>query len=509
MTRTKKFFYNSISTAIYQVVVMIVGFITPRILLQYYGSETNGLVSSINQFITYFNLVEAGIAGAAVYSLYKPLAENNYKKINGIVSAAKDFYIQSGWIFTILVICLALIYPLFVKTSTLPAFMIGILVVVLGAKGFLEFFTLAKYRVILTADQKTYIVSVASTVYIILQTIIIVILATLKMNIVIIYAMSILALFARTIILMVYVKKKYKYINYNEKPDKSALKQRWDALFLQILQSVQTGAPVILATLFTSLKEVSIFTIFNMVFVGINGVLSIFINGLSASFGDLIAREEKDKFQTAYSDFEYTYYLIISIVYAVSFVLIMPFINIYTNDITDANYNQPIIGFLFVLNGLLYNIKTPQGTLVISAGMYKETRYRNLTQALIIIIGGAILAPFMGLSGILIASCLSNLYRDIDLSIFIPKRVTKLPIKNTYKRFIMILLITLITVMPFKFITINASNYIMWVLNAIIVTIYAIVIAIIIGVIFDKKAFKSMLDRIKYMVVKRKNGVVQ
>ena len=115
----------------------------------------------------------------------------------------------------------------------------------------------------------------------------------------------------------------------------------------------------------------------------------------------------------------------------------------------------------------------------------------------------------MGLSGILIASCLSNLYRDIDLSIFIPKRVTKLPIKNTYKRFIMILLITLITVMPFKFITINASNYIMWVLNAIIVTIYAIVIAIIIGVIFDKKAFKSMLDRIKYMVVKRKNGVVQ
>ena len=71
MTRTKKFMYNTIATAAYQMIVMLVGFITPRILLQYYGSEINGLVSSINQFITYFSLVEAGIAGAAVYSLYK------------------------------------------------------------------------------------------------------------------------------------------------------------------------------------------------------------------------------------------------------------------------------------------------------------------------------------------------------------------------------------------------------------------------------------------------------
>ena len=200
MTRTKKFFYNSLSTAIYQLVVMLVGFVTPRVLLQFYGSETNGLVSSINQFITYFNLVEAGIAGAAVYSLYKPLAESNYKKINGIVSAAKKFYIQSGWIFTALVVALAIIYPLFIKMDTLSAPMIGILVLVLGAKGFLEFFTLAKYRVILTADQKTYMVSISSTVYVVLQMIIIVVLAYFRMNIVIIYTVSILALFTRTII---------------------------------------------------------------------------------------------------------------------------------------------------------------------------------------------------------------------------------------------------------------------------------------------------------------------
>ena len=122
MSRTKKFMYNTITTAIYQVIVLLVGLITPRVFLNAYGSEINGLVTSINQFITYFNLVEAGLAGAAVYALYKPLAEKNYLKINSIVSAAKNFYMKAGYIFVTLVIAMAIIYPIFVKTSVLSNF---------------------------------------------------------------------------------------------------------------------------------------------------------------------------------------------------------------------------------------------------------------------------------------------------------------------------------------------------------------------------------------------------
>ena len=167
MSRTQKFFYNSISTAFYQVIVMIAGFITPRIMLKYYGSEINGLVSSITQFIVYFNLVEAGLSGAAIYALYKPLAENNHKAINSIVSAARKFYTQSGYIFVSLTLGLAAFYPLFVKTNMLTPLNIGLLVLILGTNGALEFLTLAKYRVLLSADQKTYVISLASMVHII------------------------------------------------------------------------------------------------------------------------------------------------------------------------------------------------------------------------------------------------------------------------------------------------------------------------------------------------------
>jgi O-antigen/teichoic acid export membrane protein len=472
--RTKKFFYNSITTACYHIILMLAGFITPRIMLKYYGSEVNGLVTSISQFIVYFNLVEAGLSGAAIYALYKPLADRDYKAINAVVSAAKRFYTQSGYIFISLTIGLAVFYPFFIKTQVLGQFEVMILVLILGVNGALEFFTLSKYRVLLSADQKTYIISLASLTHIVINTIIIVILGTKQVNIVILRFVALLSIFLRTFILMVYTRKKYRFLNYNEKPNFKVLNKRWDALYLQILGAIQIGAPVVILTLITKdLKLVSVYAIFNMVIAGLNGILSIFISGLSASFGDVIAKGEHAVLQKAYREFEFAYYGLITLVYSIAFVTIMPFIRIYTSGVVDTNYDVALIGFLFVLNGLLYSIKTPQGMLVISAGLFKETKVQTTIQGAIAVVVGVILVPFYGIVGVLMGSILSNIYRDIDLLFFIPKNVTKLPIKNTAYRIMRIGVTVVIIYTPFLFFEITATSYLSWALNAMAVGVYA------------------------------------
>ena len=501
MSRTKKFFYNSISTGFYQVVLMIAGLITPRIMLKYYGSEINGLVSSINQFIVYFNLVEAGLSGAAIYALYKPLAENDHRAINGVVSAAKKFYTQSGYIFVTFTIGLAVFYPFFVQTNTMTPLNVSLLVMILGVNGALEFFTLSKYRVLLSADQRTYVISLASIVYTIVNTIIVAILGPMQVDIVILRLVVLLAIFLRSFILMSYVKVKYKFINYKEKPNTKALNKRWDALYLQILGAVHKGAPVVILTLVTGdLKLVSVYTIFNMVTANLNGILSIFKSGLSASFGDVIARGEEKVLQKSYSEFEFSYYALITIVYSIAFVMIMPFIRIYTSGVTDINYDVPLIGFLFVLNGLLYNIKTPQGMLVISGGLYKETRIQTTIQAAIAVILGLVLTPFIGIYGVLIASIISDIYRDIDLLFFIPKYLTRLPVMDTVKRMIMVTCSVVLICLPFIFIDVNATNYLEWLLYAIIVGIYACTVVIAMSLFFEKNELKSVFSRIMVMV---------
>ncbi len=501
MNRTKKFFNNLIVTAFYQIIVMIAGFITPKVMLIFYGSEINGLISSISQFIAYFSLVEAGLSGAAIYALYKPLADNDHKTINGVVSAANKFYIQSGYIFVSLTLGLAIIFPMLIETKTLSSVTVGLLVLILGVNGALEFFTMAKYRVLLTADQKMYVVSLASMVHIVINTVIIVILGNLRVNIVILRLVALLSILLRSVILMIYVKLKYKFIDYKDIPSEEALNKRWDALYLQLLGVIQSGAPIILLTLLVGdLKLVSVYSVFNLVLMGISGILDIFVNGLSASFGNVIARKEQKTLQSSYRIFEFAYYFLITIVYSVSFVTIMPFIQLYTSGITDVNYNVPLIGFLFVLNGLLYNLKTPQGMLVISAGMYRETRIQSTIQASIIIIAGIILALYFGIEGVLIASILSNIYRDIDLLFFIPQNITNLPAKVTYFRFVRVFISLLIVCLPFKWIPIAPKNYLEWISNSFAVTIFSFLVVSLISFIYDRADLINTIDKIMLML---------
>jgi uncharacterized protein YjeT (DUF2065 family) len=501
MNRTISVIYNSITTGLLQIVAILSGFITPRVMMTVYGSEINGLITSIMQFIAYFNLVEAGLAGAAIYALYKPLADKDTKVISSIVSAAKHYYTQAGYIFVSLTLGMAVIYPAFVKTNTLTPLSVSILVLTLGVSGALEFFTLAKYRALLTADQKTYVISLASISSIIISTTVIVIMAHFNVNIVIVRITALFSVFVRSMILLVYTRKKYKYINYKATPKKDALKKRWDVLYWQVTTHVQSGSTAIIATIFTDLVTVIIYTVYHLVIGGIKSLLNIFINGLYASFGDVIARGQLKTLQKTYREFEFAYYCLISVIFSVSMITIMPFIRIYTRGISDANYNVPLLGFIFVVDGLMYSIKVPQGMLVQSAGLYTETKKQVTVQGLIAVVIGVVLAPFYGLPGIMIGMLLSNVYRWIDLLFFIPHYVTKIPVRYTLLRQLRVFLSVAISCIPFFCVKeipfSNPSCYVEWVIYSAIVGLYSVFIVFIMAMLFDRQELKNIIKRFK------------
>lgn len=503
-TRSQKFLYNTIISAVQQIFIMFVGFIIPRVMLMYFGSEINGVVSSISQFITYFSLVEAGIGSAAVFSLYKPLADNDYKAINKIISATDKFYKKAGYFFICLVLIFAFIYPSYVKISGLSQLKVFTLVLIISSDLIINFFTLGKYRALLTADQCLYYISSVLIIQQLINTILVVIFAKNGFSIIVVRGVSLFSIIVRSLILLVICKRKYPYLNVKEKPNYKALDKRWNALYLQILGSIQRGAPIILATFFTNFKEVSVYTIYNIVMVGVNNILNIFMSGLSSGFGDIIARKDTTTLKKAYSDFEFAYIAFITIIYSVTLLLFVPFILIYTKGITDADYNRQLLALLFVLNGYFYNLKTPQGMLVISAGHYKETKWRSSIQAVIVIIFGLLLTPLFGLVGILISSCLSNIYRDIDLLFYIPKKITHLPVLSTFKRWLLSFLEIFLIFIPFKFYDIKIVGIFSWIEYAFIYIIYSALVVLLVSYIFDRKSLKCTIIRIKLVLYQGK-----
>ena len=84
--RTKKALYNIVTNLFLQLTVIVYGFIIPKIIISNYGSNVNGLISSITQFLNYISLIEAGFGGVVQYLLYKPIAKRDVKSINDILA---------------------------------------------------------------------------------------------------------------------------------------------------------------------------------------------------------------------------------------------------------------------------------------------------------------------------------------------------------------------------------------------------------------------------------------
>lgn len=498
--RTTKFLKNAGGSAVYQIANAVCGMITPHIMLTAYGSAVNGLVSSITQFLTFLAVVESGLALAAQQSLYKPLAEKDNDRISAIVTAAKNAYNQVGVIFTLATIALAFLYPVFAGLEEMSYMTVVALVFVLAMNYVLSFFVVSKYQVLFQADQKVYVISLSKTVARIINTLCIVLLASPEVPILLLRIIVSSSVIIQALIIGVYAKKNYKEINYSHpSPDKSALGQRWDALYLQILGSVTTSAPILILTVVASLEDVSIYSIYNMVFAALMSVFGIFINGINASFGTMLYSKERDRIKTVYAEFENIYYLMISIIYTVAMIMIAPFIRIYTDGITDTNYLLPGLGILFTVNSYLYNLKTPQGMMVQAAGLFRQTRLQNTIQAVILLICGLVFGYFWGIYGVLLASILSNGYRCIDLFIFIPKKVTHDSFWHSF-RLAGIMILTgagLFVGADLILKKIEINNVFAWILCASVSFVCVAIVYMLVNFIFERRNFYAILARFK------------
>ena len=106
---------NSFASLTYQIVVLICGFILPRLIIGYYGSAVNGLISSITQFLGIIALCELGMGAIVPASLYKPLVKKDNDSISKVVASSERFYRKIAIIMLAYVVGLAVFYPMIIE----------------------------------------------------------------------------------------------------------------------------------------------------------------------------------------------------------------------------------------------------------------------------------------------------------------------------------------------------------------------------------------------------------
>ena len=504
--RTKKAFYILISNLTFQMINVLIGLILPRLFITAFGSAVNGLILSIRQFLSFLNIVEAGIGLASITALLKPIAADDKAAANGILSATKILYMRTGYIFSCLIALLAIIYP-FIADEEISYYTSFFLVIILGFSGFIDFFILGKYRVLLTADQRGYVITNIQIIGLIINAISYVILIKWGWNLLLVNGIATILFVSRSVLLIRYVKRNYSHVNFNEKIHTFKLDQRWDVLIHQIAGVIVFNSPVIIIAVFLGLKEVSVYTTYNMVFAGVTMLLTSFSGAMFAGIGDLLARGEKHKVLEIYQIFEFVYYAIIAWAYTIAFILILPFIKIYTQGVHDAEYMRPSLAILFVIVGVANNIRIPPNTLVNSAGHFKETKSRAIAETCINLAGSLIFVQIFGTEGVLLGAVCSFAYRTIDFIYYASRKLLEASLKPTFNKIMLNFFLAIIAVLPIRwYFDINPKNLYEWFFDAVIVGFLTLCVIIFGNIIAYPKLCKSLFIKVK-LVLTRKSGV--
>ncbi len=504
--RSKKAILNTSTSLIYQVVATICGFITPRLILVTFGSTYNGIIASATQFMSMISILTLGIGGAVRVALYKTLADNDTLGTSRIVKATQKYMYKVGLSIVLYAIILMTVYPL-ISHNSLPHIEASALIGIVAIGTFAEYFFGVTYKTLLTADQSEYISSILQIIVTVLNTVVVATLIFSNQNIFIVKLFSVFVFALSPLFLNFYVNKKYSLIK-NCEADNSALKQRKAVAFHSIANIVHNNTDLIILTIFTDAKLVSVYTVYNYAVGKIRAVLQSLTVGLEAAFGNMWVKKEIDNISKNFRIYEFVVFSFISIVFSCVGLLILPFVELFSKGVTDIVYVRTDLAVLITVTEAVYCIRDPYLTLVQATGHYKETKNGAIFEAVVNIVSSVILVNILGINGIIIGTLLANLIRTIQYIWFVSKRILYRGYKEIILKVIWTLLnLALIMTVSFPVISHNqVPGWIGWFLKAFIVLAIAFVITVISSAIFYRKELSSLIQIIKRALSRNKTN---
>ncbi len=486
---------NIYISLICQIMTMVCGLITPRFMLRAFGSEANGAITSITTFLGYIMLLEGGIGGVARAALYKPLAENDEKKISEIMTEMKTFFRRVGYVFTIYVLILACSFRTLSHTTVFDWSTSFFLVLIISGSTFAQYFIGISNAVLVIASQRQYINNLINLVGTILNAIVIVTLTSLGCSLITVKLVSSFVFVMKPVVLWVYVKKHYN--TYPVRKTTNALKDKWTGLGQHIAYFLHSHTDVVVLTFFGDLKAVSVYGVYYMVVNSIQSITTSFSSGMEAVFGDMYAKNENETLHRTFNIYDTLVSMISIILFGTTIVLIIPFVRLYTSEITDTDYIQPLFGILLAVACLLHCLRAPYHNMIIAAGHFKQTNKASYGEAIINIVLSILLVIHFGLVGVAIGTVLATTYRFVFYAIYLSKNIMGRSVGLWIKREI-INIITIIIIYYFGSIVRDQfiiNNFFDWIKSGFIVAVISTSLTLFINFLFYRLEFFLLGNR--------------
>lgn len=490
--KDKRIKNNLISSLVYQVVLITLGFLIPRLYLENFGSEVNGVLSTIKQIFTYMCLLEAGVGLATTQALYKRIGSNDYDSANAVLSATHVYYVKTGVVYSLIVLVIAFVYAFLIPTSINCAVLF--LIVLLNAvPSVFSYFIQAKYRILMEVDGRRYVINNAETVLQIVSNAGKIIVLLLSDSLVLIQLVYCVICLLQLLFLYVWAKRRYKWLDLKVKPDFDAISQKNSVLVHQISGMVFNNTDALLISALCDFKAASVYVIYNMFFSQVQNFIVSVISSFNFALGQTFHADRK-KFDKTFCAYETFYVMITFVIYTLMAVFLLPLIQIYTSGINDAQYtNAPLI-FLFALMNILASSKLPATLVIEYSGDFERTRSHAIWEMIINITLSVVSIYFFGICGAILGTIAALIYRTLVSVRYSNKKILHRSVMATYKIFFANLCVFALVMAVFSVDSFANMPFIKLLLNGVVHSVWILLLYVFVNFIFFKSSFKTFFE---------------
>lgn len=487
----KKLLRNTVTSLLLQFVTVISGFILPRLILEQYGSEVNGLTQSIKQFLGIITFLELGVGQVIQSNLYKPLAKRDHAQISSVLKSGAVFFRKIAYALIAYVVVLVAVYPLMIDHSFQWLYT-ATLIIAISIGNLAQYYFGIIDKLLLNADQKGYVHYISQIISVVLNAVISVIVIRSGQSIQLVMLCSSLIFLIRPLAVRCYINRRYsidRKVTYSGEP----VRQKWNGIAQHVSAVVLDNTDTIVLTLLSTLSDVSIYSVHFLAISGIKHFYEAATTGVQAAVGSLWASDETDKLNTTFARVEMVLHFVVVFLFCCIGVLIVPFIRVYTDGLTDANYIQPLFAAILTLAYGIRCLRTPYNILILAAGHYKQTQRCHIIAAVLNLCVSVCAVFAWGLVGVAIGTLIAMVYQTAWMMVYNTKNLLCWPWKRIVKQLAADLVAVGAILAATCWIDIGSVSYWGWICMAVPVALIALAITVLTAVAFYGKDIKQML----------------
>ena len=398
---------NSAMGLLSQIIILFLQFFTRSVFVKYLGVELLGIGSTFSSVLNTLSLAELGFHSAVVYSLYKPLAENDHEKVNEILNVLKVIYRSIGIFFLIagILCCPFLKYILSGVEMSATIYLIFFILMLNSSCSYF----LAYKRSLFRADRRDYVTKGVDTAMTIVFSVVKVIVVIKTSNYIFYILLTTLQTISSNSLIHLVSRKRYPYLQKTIF-SKTIFQDIWEnvkSLFIgKIAGYVYSSTDNLVISAVVGTVSVGYLVNYTTVTSSIKTLAGSILAPIAPVIGNMIAEDsDSKKHEQIFRTYSYIRYVIACVTLIPTITLLQSFISVWLGDrylLSDS------IIWLCCIDLYIHLVHSSLCDFINGSGLFRADRNIAIVGALSNLTISIVLVYKIGMIGVLIGTVISQ-----------------------------------------------------------------------------------------------------